>query len=101
MSVPPGYRHFQREETGSTNADCLEMARSGDPGHLWITAGRQTAGAAAPGADWASEPGNLFASLLLIDPAPANALANLAFVAALAARDAIAAAALGADRVLT
>ena len=37
-----------------------------------------------------SEPGNLFASLLLTDPAPAEHWPELAFVAALAIHDAVA-----------
>jgi BirA family transcriptional regulator, biotin operon repressor / biotin---[acetyl-CoA-carboxylase] ligase len=65
----PGYRHHQRGETGSTNADALAAARMGDPGRLWITASRQMAGKGRQGRVWVSEPGNLYASLLLIDPA--------------------------------
>jgi BirA family biotin operon repressor/biotin-[acetyl-CoA-carboxylase] ligase len=78
----------------------MEMARLGDPGHLWITAGRQTAGRGRSGRNWASEPGNLFASLLLIDPGPPAKLANLAFVAALAACEALAGAARDAGKPL-
>jgi BirA family transcriptional regulator, biotin operon repressor / biotin---[acetyl-CoA-carboxylase] ligase len=65
----PGYRHDERGETGSTNADALTAARAGDPGKLWITATRQISGKGRQGRVWVSEPGNLYASLLLIDPA--------------------------------
>ena len=63
----------------------------GEPGGLWIRAGVQTQGRGRRGRDWSSPPGNLYASALLIDPAPSEALANLPLVAAIAVRDAIAA----------
>jgi BirA family transcriptional regulator, biotin operon repressor / biotin---[acetyl-CoA-carboxylase] ligase len=73
-----GYRHDKRGETGSTNADALTAARMGDSGRLWITASRQMAGKGRQGRVWVSEPGNLYASLLLIDPArDASALGTL------------------------
>lgn len=83
------YRHVALEATGSTNAEGLARARAGDPGKLWITAGRQTEGRARRGRSWTSEPGNLYASLLLIDPAPAAALASLPLAVAVAVRDAV------------
>jgi BirA family transcriptional regulator, biotin operon repressor / biotin---[acetyl-CoA-carboxylase] ligase len=81
----PGYRHDERGETGSTNADALTAARAGDPGKLWITATRQISGKGRQGRAWVSEPGNLYASLLLIDPArDASALGTLPLAVALA-----------------
>lgn len=71
------------EETGSTNSDCLEAARAGDGGDLWITAGRQTSGRGRLGRRWISQPGNLYASVLLLDAAPLARLSTLPFVAAL------------------
>jgi BirA family transcriptional regulator, biotin operon repressor / biotin---[acetyl-CoA-carboxylase] ligase len=68
----------------STNDEALARARSGDPGRLWITAERQTGGRGRNGRRWISEPGNLFTSLLLIDPAPPQRLPELGFVAGLA-----------------
>jgi BirA family transcriptional regulator, biotin operon repressor / biotin---[acetyl-CoA-carboxylase] ligase len=62
----------------------LQRARSGDPGRLWITAGRQSGGRGRNGRIWTSEPGNLFTSLLLIDPAPPARAAELGFVTSLA-----------------
>ena len=56
----------------------------GERGPLWITAERQTAGRGRRGRAWVSEPGNLYASLLLTDPAPPSIGAELSFVAALA-----------------
>jgi BirA family biotin operon repressor/biotin-[acetyl-CoA-carboxylase] ligase len=65
----PGWRLTALDETGSTNADALAAARSGDPGKLWIRAARQAQGKGRQGRPWVSERGNLYCSLLLIDPA--------------------------------
>ena len=77
----------------STNAEALARGRAGERGPVWITAAQQTAGRGRRGNAWASEPGNLYASLLLTDPAPAAHLPELCFVVALAVRDAACAAA--------
>jgi BirA family biotin operon repressor/biotin-[acetyl-CoA-carboxylase] ligase len=79
------------ETVGSTNAEALAYARAGEKGPLWITARAQTAGRGRRGRTWVSEHGNLFATLLLTDPAPPERAAELSFVAALATHDAIAA----------
>src|SRR5438105_12858227 len=84
-----GVRLVSFETIGSTNAEALARARAGERGPLWITAGRQTAGRGRRGRSFVSEPGNLFASLLLTDPSPADRAAELSFVAALALHDAI------------
>jgi BirA family biotin operon repressor/biotin-[acetyl-CoA-carboxylase] ligase len=62
----------------------LQRARSGDPGRLWITARTQSGGRGRNGRVWTSEPGNLFASLLLIDPSPLARAPELGFVTSLA-----------------
>lgn len=85
------FRHIALEDVSSTNTVAFEHARSGDPGRLWITARRQTGGRGRRGRTWISEPGNLYASLLLIDPAPKTALASLPLVVALALHRAISA----------
>lgn len=72
------------DETGSTNADALNAARAGDGGDHWFTARRQLSGKGRQGRAWISEPGNLYASALLIDPAPVSRISTLPFVAALA-----------------
>lgn len=77
------------QEVGSTNAECFERALAGDPGHLWITATAQSGGRARRGRTWVSEPGNLYSSLLLIDPAPMADLGSLPLAVALAVHDAI------------
>lgn len=77
------------ETIGSTNADALERSRAGERGPLWIVAKRQTAGRGRRGRTWVSETGNLYATLLLTDPAPPEHAAELSFVTALAVHDAM------------
>jgi len=74
---------------GSTNAEALARARSGERGPLWITAACQTAGRGRRGRSFVSERGNLYATLLVTDASPIEHAAELAFVAALAAHDAV------------
>ena len=63
------FRHEALTDVGSTNTECLERARKGALSGLWVTAVRQTGGRGRRGRAWFSEPGNLYASLLLIDAA--------------------------------
>jgi BirA family biotin operon repressor/biotin-[acetyl-CoA-carboxylase] ligase len=81
-----GYRHIHLDTVGSTNAEALRLG--GD--RLWVTAGEQTAGRGRRGRDWSSPPGNLYASLLLAEPASPAKAAQLSFVAAVALSDAVA-----------
>ncbi|MFD2235855.1 biotin--[acetyl-CoA-carboxylase] ligase [Aureimonas populi] len=74
------------EAVESTNARALEAALAGDPGPLWVTAERQTSGRGRRGRAWASPSGNLYASLLLLDPAPRELLGNLPLVVAVGVR---------------
>lgn len=78
------FRHEALDEVGSTNSECLARARAGDPGLLWLTANRQTAGRGRRGRAWMSEPGNLYASLLLIDAAPPERVGSLPLAVAVA-----------------
>jgi BirA family biotin operon repressor/biotin-[acetyl-CoA-carboxylase] ligase len=84
-----GYRLVAHETLGSTNAEALALARRGERGPLWITAQHQTAGRGRRGNAWVSPPGNLYATLLLCDPAPADVAPELSFVTALAVHDAL------------
>ena len=87
-----GWHGLHLPETGSTNADLAALAaRAPEADRLWLTAGRQLSGKGRRGRTWVSPPGNLHASVLLADPAPPADLGFLPLVAALAARDAIAA----------
>jgi BirA family biotin operon repressor/biotin-[acetyl-CoA-carboxylase] ligase len=87
----PAARHIALQATDSTNAEALRRARGGEAGPLWITAETQTSGRGRGGNAWVSELGNLYASLLLCEPSPQRFAPQLAFVAGLAAHDAIAA----------
>ena len=84
-----GVRLIAFETLGSTNAEALARARAGECGPVWVTAAQQTAGRGRRGNVWVSEPGNLYASLLLTDAAPAAHLPELCFVMALTVRDAV------------
>jgi BirA family biotin operon repressor/biotin-[acetyl-CoA-carboxylase] ligase len=86
-----GVRLATYDEIGSTNAEALRRARQGEGGPLWIVAERQTAGRGRHGRAWVSEPGNLYATLLLNEPGPVARAPELAFVAAIATYDAVAA----------
>jgi BirA family transcriptional regulator, biotin operon repressor / biotin---[acetyl-CoA-carboxylase] ligase len=84
-----GWRVEPHAQVGSTNDEARDRALSGDPGRLWIIADEQTAGRGRRGRSWASPPGNLYASALLIDPAPIAKGAEIGFVAGLALHRAI------------
>ena len=88
-AIATSVRHIVYDTLGSTNAEALRLTRAGERGPLWITAARQTAGRGRRGNVWTSEPGNLYASLLMTDAAPARHLPELCFVVALALRDAV------------
>ncbi len=79
------FRLVQHSELDSTNSEALTRAREGDAGRLWIVADTQTKGRGRNGRVWFSPPGNLHASLLLLDPAPPHKAAELGFVAGVAA----------------
>lgn len=83
------FRHTPLGDVGSTNTECLERARAGDPGSHWITATRQLEGRGRRGRPWTSEAGNLYASLLLIDAAPMEKLHSLPLAVAVAVKNAI------------
>ena len=85
-------RYFPRilhiDEVGSTNAEAMQLAQYGEMGPVWIRAARQTEGRGRSGRQWASEPGNLFASLLMRLRSPARAY-QLSLVAGVAVVEAI------------
>jgi BirA family transcriptional regulator, biotin operon repressor / biotin---[acetyl-CoA-carboxylase] ligase len=84
-----GVRLLAFDTLGSTNTEALARARAGERGPLWITAACQTAGRGRRGRSFVSERGNLYATLLVTDASPVERAAELAFVAALAAHDAV------------
>jgi len=75
-------------ETGSTNADLMELARQGEPGGVVLVADHQTAGRGRAGRTWTASPGAaLLCSILLRPPAAAVDLCTMAV--AVAAREAV------------
>ncbi|OYX05722.1 MAG: biotin--[acetyl-CoA-carboxylase] ligase [Rhizobiales bacterium 32-66-8] len=80
-------------EIGSTNAEGLARLARGEAMPVWLVADIQSAGRGRRGRPWTSELGNLFATLVLPNPAPVAYVAQLCFVAGLALRDAVLAAA--------
>lgn len=76
-------------EVGSTNAEALSRAVSGEQRDFWIVAERQTAGRGRSGRAWQSPPGNLYATRLLWTACPARVLPQLSLVAGVAVIDAI------------
>src|SRR6185437_11093658 len=84
-----GARHITFDTLGSTSAEALALARAGERGPLWISAGTQSAGRGRRGSQWTSPRGNLYATLLLSEPSSPSDAPQLSFVAALAVHDAI------------
>ena len=88
-AVTAGFRLSAHDTLPSTNTEAVAQARGGETGPLWVTARQQTAGRGRRGNVWISTPGNLYATLLLCDPAAPDNAPELSFVAALAVHDAI------------
>jgi BirA family transcriptional regulator, biotin operon repressor / biotin---[acetyl-CoA-carboxylase] ligase len=84
-----GVRLIACDTINSTNTEACALGRAGEHSPLWITAKRQTAGRGRRGNVWISEPGNLYASLLL-PSVPVGRAGELAFVAGLGVYDAVA-----------
>jgi len=87
VTWPAGYGLKELAQIDSTNEEARRMAAAGETGPIWITAERQTAGRGRRGRPWTAPPGNLSATLLLAPGKPAAEIAQLSFVAALAAAD--------------
>lgn len=89
MSHSRKWRHIALGDVGSTNDYLRDLAIAGDEGDLWVTAERQLQGKGRRGRHWVSEKGNLYASLLLLDPAPLPLLSTMPLLAAVSLFDAI------------
>jgi BirA family biotin operon repressor/biotin-[acetyl-CoA-carboxylase] ligase len=84
-----GYRLIAFDSIGSTNAEALVRARSGERGPIWLVTSEQTAGRGRRHRAWIAPRGNLASSVLeLIDISPAIA-ATLGFAAGLATEQAL------------
>lgn len=90
-AIREGYRLEAHDTVGSTNALALERAAHDDPGRLWVVSKHQQSGRGRRGRAWATAEGNLAATLLMVDPAPAGHAATLGFVAGLSLAGALAA----------
>jgi BirA family biotin operon repressor/biotin-[acetyl-CoA-carboxylase] ligase len=84
LALAQAYRLTHHAQIGSTNDEALSLALAGNAGRLWIVADEQTKGKGRLGRQWVSPLGNLYASLLLIDPSPVHKAPELGFVAGVA-----------------
>jgi BirA family biotin operon repressor/biotin-[acetyl-CoA-carboxylase] ligase len=75
---------------GSTNDEAKKLMEEGAPEGTVVRADAQTAGRGRQGRRWVSEPGNLYASVLLRPACPVREVPQLSFVAALAVGETIA-----------
>lgn len=80
-AVRAGYRVLGHERVGSTNTEALEVARVGGPDRVWVAALEQTAGRGRRGRQWASDYGNLAASVYVELPPTVVEPGLLGFVA--------------------
>ncbi|MEL7429778.1 MAG: biotin--[acetyl-CoA-carboxylase] ligase [Pseudomonadota bacterium] len=94
-----GYTHQHFGTLGSTNTWLLEQAVAGHEGNHWVTAETQTMGKGSRGRSWTGTTGNLFASLLLLNPSVPSKFHELTFVAALALQSAMVKAGLAQTRI--
>jgi BirA family biotin operon repressor/biotin-[acetyl-CoA-carboxylase] ligase len=79
----------RRDETGSTNADLLALAREGAPEGVVVVTDHQREGRGRRGRSWTAPPGSALLASVLLRPALAPAAAQLVtMAAALAAGDA-------------
>ena len=76
-------------ETVSTNADMLDLARTGVEEGVWLRAERQTGGRGRQGRVWVSPPGNFYGSTLVRLRGGDPAAATLALVAAVAVEEVV------------
>jgi BirA family biotin operon repressor/biotin-[acetyl-CoA-carboxylase] ligase len=91
QAIRAGYRINSFETLGSTSDEAMLRAHQGDRGKLWIVAGKQTGGRGRQGRTWNSPAGNIYASVLLIDPVAQALAPQLGLVAGVALACAIAA----------
>lgn len=87
--LPPAYRLVVLDRVESTNDEARDRAEAGAEDGTLIWAREQTKGRGRQGRAWVSAPGNLFFSMVLRPDCPAEAAAQLGFVAALAVGDAV------------
>src|SRR4051812_5458180 len=103
-----GFSLHPRGSVGSTKEEAMGFARAGSPSPGWgvaprqergrgrgwpsrvgVVAERQERGRGRSGRSWTSPPGNLYASLLLVDPCEPQRAPQLGFVAGVALHRAV------------
>lgn len=92
-----GHRVLEYDRLDSTNSEALRHSRAGECGPLWIVTREQTAGRGRRAREWMSAPGNLAASLLMVEEIAPPVAATLGFAASLAVCQACRALAPGID----
>jgi BirA family biotin operon repressor/biotin-[acetyl-CoA-carboxylase] ligase len=97
MMLPAPFRLERRGRIDSSNDEARRLALAGAGPFTVVTAVEQTAGRGRRGRAWLSPAGNLHCSLLLDPGEEAAAAPQLAFVAAVALRDALAELAVSGD----
>jgi len=86
--LPPAYRLVALPEIDSTNLEAKRLAAAGAEDGTLVWARRQTGGYGRQGRAWASEPGNLFLSLIVRPDCSLAEAAQFSFVTAVALGDA-------------
>ncbi len=89
MKLPSGFRHEEFGEVASTNDEAARLVREGARPYVLVTAARQTGGRGRHGRAWASEKGNLFASLIVTAKGDVAQRALYGFVMAAAIGEAL------------
>lgn len=79
-----GFSLVTLETVDSTNRLALDLAQQAGANKTWVLAETQRAGKGRHGREWASPPGNLYASLLLVSPCKPEDAPRLGFVAGIA-----------------
>lgn len=88
-TIATGYRVKEFDHIGSTNAEALTDAQTGEAGFVWYVTKDQRSGRGRRGREWSTQTGNLAATLLLIHDYPLELAATLSFVAGLSLVEAV------------
>src|SRR4029453_18046449 len=83
-AISAGYGLAAFDQIGSTNAEALSRARSGERGPMWFVTTEQTAGRGRRQRSWVAPRGNLASSILEVIEVTPSVAATLGFAAGLA-----------------
>src|SRR5215203_2809970 len=88
-AISAGYKLAAFDQVGSTNAEAMSRARTGERGPMWFVTTEQTAGRGRRQRAWIAPRGNLASSILeVVDVSPGVA-ATLGFAAGLSLESAL------------